>query len=156
LDEIDVKIISKMQGDIPIEKEPYKSIAAKIGISEAQLLSKLEKMKQEGKLRRVGAILKHRNAGFKANAMVAWNVRDEKVDEIGELFAKYKETTHVYQRPSYLEWPYNIFTMIHSTSYEECSRIIESMSNASGIKDYKILYSVKEYKKTSMEYVKKS
>ena len=152
LEEIKKKIVSRLQGDIPIEKEPFKKIAGELGLDEDELLAKLKEMEEEGMLRRVGAILRHREVGFEANAMVAWQVPDSKIEEVGKIMAGFEEASHVYLRPSYPEWPYNLFTMIHSTSKEECERIIEEMSKASGIEDYKYLYSTKEYKKTSMEY----
>ncbi|UMZ73210.1 hypothetical protein ACONDI_00763 [Natranaerofaba carboxydovora] len=152
MEEIKKKIVSSLQGDIPIEKEPFKNIASELGLDEDELLVKLKEMKKEGTLRRVGAILRHREVGFEANAMVAWQVPDSKVDEVGKIMAGFEEASHVYLRPTYPDWPYNLFTMIHSTSKDECEKIINNMSEASGIEEYKYLYSTKEYKKTSMEY----
>ncbi len=152
MEQIDKKIIGKMQKNIPISKRPYKIIADELGILETELINRLKKMEREGKLRRVGAILKHRKAGFEANAMIAWKVPENKVDEVGEIMAGFKEASHVYLRPTYPEWPYNMFTMIHSIAKEECENTIKAMAFASGIKEYKYLYSIKEYKKTSMEY----
>lgn len=152
MDELEKKIVSRLQGDIPLREEPFKEIAKELGIEERFLLSKLFDMKEEGLLRRVGAILRHRQAGFEANAMVAWKVPGEKVDKVGKIMAKFKEASHVYERPTYPEWPYNIFTMIHSTTVEECEKIIEEISRVTGISEYKRLYSTREYKKTSMQY----
>lgn len=148
------KIVSRLQGDIPIEKAPYKRIAKELGLEEEELLAKLDEMKEQGVLRRVGAILRHREVGFEANAMVAWRVPEGREDEVGKVLAGFSQASHVYLRPAYPEWPYNVYTMLHCTSREECDKLIRKMSKSAGIRDYKYLYSIKEYKKASMEYFK--
>ena len=146
------KLIKALQGDIPLEKEPFREIAVELGLSQEELLEQIKGLKEQGILRRLGAVLYHRQAGFVANAMVAWKVPDEKADSTGELFASFSEASHVYRRPAYPEWPYNLYTMIHGTSREDCESTIENMARKVGVDDYKILYSTREFKKTSMRY----
>ncbi len=152
MDSLSKKIITAIQGDIPLTREPYRELAREVGISQEELLNRLTQMKKDGLLKRVGAILHHRRSGFVANALVAWCVPEEIVEDIGHLMASYTEASHVYQRPSHAGWPYNIYTMIHSTSREKCEKVVKKISMDSGIKDYLILYSTREFKKTSMKY----
>ncbi|OWZ84087.1 Lrp/AsnC family transcriptional regulator [Natranaerobius trueperi] len=152
LTDLQKQIIAHLQGDLPMSKEPYKEISDKLGISQERLFDEISFMKQQGLLRRIGAILKHRHAGFNANAMVAWKVPDHLVNEVGKTFACFKEASHVYLRPTYPEWPYNLYTMIHGYSKEECEEIVRQMSKKTNLTEYQLLYSTKEYKKSSMTY----
>lgn len=152
VDPLTRKIVAALQGDIPLVQEPYRELAREIGISAEELLQRLQELKERGILKRVGAVLRHRQAGFVANAMVAWRVPEEKVDEAGREMASFQEASHVYQRPVYEGWPYNLYTMIHATSREECEEIIGRISSCIGINEYTVLYSTREFKKTSMNY----
>ncbi len=146
------KIVTALQGDIPLEKEPFKEVAHELGLTQDELLKYLKHMKSEGSLRRVGAVLYHRHAGYVANAMVAWKVPDDMIDKTGYVLASFMEASHVYRRPAYPQWPYNIYTMIHGTSRESCENTVQRMARAVGIDDFIILYSTREFKKTSMTY----
>ncbi len=156
MDDLSRKIIIALQGDIPLTPEPYKELAADIGISQQALLDHLEQMRENGLLKRIGAILNHRKAGFVANAMVAWCVPEERIEEVGEAMAAFNEASHIYQRPAYSEWPYNLYTMIHGETCEECEKVVEKMAHLTGIYEYEILYSTREFKKTSMRYFENS
>ncbi len=146
------KLVTALQGDIPLEKEPFKAIADRLGLSQEELLKYLEHMKSEGILRRIGAVLYHRHAGYVANAMVAWKVPEKIIDQTGQTLASFTETSHVYRRPAYSRWPYNLYTMIHGTSRTDCEKTIHHMARRVGISDFIILYSTREFKKTSMTY----
>lgn len=152
LSSLDVSIICKVQGDIPIVPEPYKQMAEELGISQEELLDKISKFSKSGIMRRFGAILNHRNAGYKANAMVVWNVPEKKVKEATDIMITFQEVSHCYKRPTSVRWPYNIFTMIHGDTRNRCEEVIEKISNLININDYNILYSVHEFKKVSMRY----
>ncbi|MDF2504919.1 AsnC family transcriptional regulator [Clostridium sp.] len=152
LDILDINIIRKIQEDIPIVQEPYKQIAKELGISEDELLDKIHRLCSNGIIRRFGAILNHRNAGFTSNAMVVWNIPMERIKEASKIMVKFSPVSHCYRRPIFPEWPYNIFTMIHGETKEQCEKIVEEISKASKISDYVILYSTCELKKTSMKY----
>ena len=111
-------------------------------------------MAETGKLRRFSAVLRHREIGFSANGMGVWAVpgTDADIRRIGELMAAYRAVTHCYRRPSYPDWPYNIFTMIHARTQEECRAVVEEIAREASITDHGILYSTKEYKKTRVQY----
>ena len=151
-DELEKNIIGLIQGDLPLEPEPFALLAEKIGIGEAEFLEELQDLKRRGTLRRFGATLRHQEAGFSSNAMVAWKVPDEKVDEVGPILAGFREVTHCYQRTPHKDWPYNLYSMIHGGSREQCYRIAKRMSRAAGIDTFTLLFSEREFKKTSMEY----
>ena len=107
---------------------------------------------KRGIIRRFGATLRHQEAGFSSNAMVAWIVPDERIEEVGETMAGFREVTHCYQRRTQRDWRYNLYTMIHGDNRDECYRIARRMSRHTGIDEYTLLFSEKEFKKTSMEY----
>lgn len=149
----DKKIIKHLQEDLPLDSRPFKNIAEKVGMEERELLKRIEEMKEEGMLRRLGAVVHHYQAGFAYNAMGCWQVPQEMIDEAGKKMSCYREVSHVYQRPSHPpHWPYNLFTMIHGHSREDCEGIAESMAEETGIRDYTLIYSLREFKKTSMKY----
>ena len=152
LTDLDKKIIARLQGDLPLVVEPFVAVAREVGISEEELLQRINDYLQAGVLRRMGTILRHHKAGFNANAMCAWNVPDEQAEEVGQVMAEFREASHVYQRPTYPDWPYALFTMLHGKSQEDLEQVAEAISKRVGITDYKLLYSTKEYKKTSMKY----
>ena len=102
-------------------------------------------------MRRVAGILNHRRAGFRANGMGVWIVPEDRAQEVGYQFAKKTAVTHCYLRPTYDDWPYNIFTMVHSGRVKDCDAILAEMSQEVGVKDYTTLYSLKEYKKIRLE-----
>ena len=152
LDETDKRIIGLIQGDLPSDLRPFAVLAEKIGLSEKDFLTRVRSLKRRGIMRRFGATLYHQEAGFSSNAMVAWAVPEEKVDEIGRLLAGFREVTHCYQREPQGDWPYNLYTMIHGDDQGECRRIAERMSRQACIERYELLFSEREFKKTSMQY----
>ncbi|MFC1533895.1 siroheme decarboxylase subunit beta [Thermodesulfobacteriota bacterium] len=152
IDELDKKIISLLQKDLPLDPRPYALMADQIGIHESQLLDRVKRLIKKGVIRRFGATLYHQEAGFSSNAMVAWVVPDEKVEEAGRAMAEFNEVTHCYQRRPQKGWRYNLYTMIHGDNRDECNDIARRMSESTGIDEYALLFSEKEFKKTSMEY----
>lgn len=152
ISELDKKIIRKIQGNLPLVKKPYKKIARDLNISEEKLINKLKQLKSEGKLRRIGTTLYHREAGFKFNGMVVWEVSENKRELAGKIMAAYPEISHVFERPTYEDWPYSLFSMIHGQDKNEVEKIVNDIQNKIEVKNYKILYSTEELKKTSMKY----
>jgi DNA-binding Lrp family transcriptional regulator len=152
IDSVDKKVISLIQGDLPLNPEPFAVMAEEIGISEEEFLQRISDLKKRGVIRRFGATLRHQEAGFSSNAMVAWAVPDARIEKTGKVLARFREVTHCYQRKPQKDWQYNLYTMIHGSNPNECYRIAESMSRAVKIEDYLLLFSEKEFKKTSMEY----
>ena len=152
IDEVDKKVIALIQGDLPLVPRPYAEMAEMVGMREEKLLDRIKDLKKRGILRRFGATLRHQEAGFSSNAMVAWAVPDDRVEGIGETLSRYREVTHCYQRKPQEDWQYNVYTMIHGNNHEQCYEIAERMSLSIGIDEYVLLFSEKEFKKTSMEY----
>jgi siroheme decarboxylase len=151
-DDFDVSVIRALQGDMPVIPEPYAPAAAALGIPVVQLLEHLEGMQERRLLRRVAAILFHRRAGFSANGMGVWQVPDERIMELGPQMASFRGISHCYQRPTYKDWPYSVFTMAHGRSKEECDAILDSIASETGITDRATLYSSTEFKKIRLLY----
>jgi DNA-binding Lrp family transcriptional regulator len=150
--ELDVATIRALQGDMPVIPEPYAPAAAEVGISQRELLDQLESMRERKALRRVAAILYHRRAGFSANGMGVWAVPEERIMEVAPLMASFRGISHCYQRPTYADWHYSVFTMAHGRSKEECDAILDSIAAESGIEDRRTLYSSTEFKKIRLLY----
>lgn len=152
LTELDYAVIRELQGSMPIASEPYAPAAAAIGITVPALLEHLESMQERKALRRVAAILFHRRAGFSANGMGVWNVPEERVLELAPTMAAFRGISHCYQRPTYEDWRYSVFTMAHGRSKEECDAILTSIADHTGIEDRSTLYSSTEFKKIRLLY----
>jgi DNA-binding Lrp family transcriptional regulator len=151
-DELDVAVIRALQGDMPVIPEPYAPGAAAVGLPQERFLAHLETMRERRLLRRVAAILYHRRAGFSANGMGVWKVPDKRIAELGPRMAAYRGISHCYQRPTYEDWPYSIFTMAHGRSKEECDAILDAIAAETGIADRATLYSSTEFKKVRLLY----
>ncbi len=150
MDEIDIQLLKLIQDGIQIIPEPFGLIAEELDLPETQVIERLHEMIKDGVIRRFGASIGHRAIGITANAMCTWNVPDDKVEKVGAIMAGFQEVTHCYERPRYPDWKYNLFTMVHAYSKEECERIAKEISLATGIKDYSILFSEREFKKTGV------
>ncbi len=151
-DEFDRSVIRATQGDMPVVPEPYAPAAAALRISQDELLAHLNGMQERRLLRRVAAILYHRRAGFSANGMGVWKVPDERIMELGPAMAAFRGISHCYQRPTYPDWPYSVFTMAHGRSKQECDAILDSIAEQTGIHERATLYSSTEFKKIRLLY----
>jgi len=151
-DELDVAVIRATQGDMPVVGEPYAPAAERLGMTTGQLLEHLAGMQERGLLRRVAAILYHRRAGFSANGMGVWKVPEERIMELGPRMAAFRGISHCYQRPTYEDWPYSIFTMSHGHSEQECEAILDAIAEQTGIDERAVLYSSTEFKKIRLLY----
>ncbi len=152
LSEADVETIRATQGPMPVVPEPYKPAAEQLGIDVGKLLEHLEGMKERKLLRRVAAILFHRRAGFSANGMGVWKVPEGEELEYGKRMAAYRGISHCYQRPTYADWPYSVFTMAHGRSKEECDAILDAIAADTGVEERATLYSSTEFKKIRLLY----
>ena len=152
LSELDIAVIRATQGPMEVVSEPFASAAAELGIAQRELLDQLESMRDRRALRRVAAILFHRRAGFSANGMGVWKVPDERILELGPRMASFRGISHCYQRPTYPDWPYSVFTMAHGRSKEECDAILDSIAADTGIEERRTLYSSTEFKKCRLRY----
>jgi siroheme decarboxylase len=153
-DELDVAVIRALQGPMAVSERPYDAAAAATGMSTDAFLGHLEAMVERKLLRRVAAILYHRRAGFSANGMGVWRVPEDRILETGKRMASFRGVSHCYQRPTYPDWPYSIFTMAHGRSKEECDAILDSIAADCGLQDpdRATLYSSTEYKKVRLHY----
>lgn len=151
-DELDVAVIRALQGDMAAVPEPYAAAAAAVGLSQERFLDHLAAMRERGLLRRVAAILYHRRAGFSANGMGVWKVPGEQVLQVGRRMAAVRGISHCYERPTYEDWPYSVFTMAHGRSKQECDAILESIAQMTGIEERATLYSSTEFKKIRLLY----
>ena len=152
LETLDREIINALSGDISGSKQPYREIADSLGISEENLLSRIRSYQERGLLRRMGAMIAHRVAGVDANGMIVWDVPEGQVEEIGLKLASAREITHCYARRRTAEWPYNLYSMVHARTRKACERVAERLSKEVGIKSYKLVFSTREFKKTSPRY----
>ena len=151
-DERDVAVIRALQGQMGVCSEPYASPAAALEIAQESLLAHLSGMQERGLLRRVAAILYHRRAGFSANGMGVWQVPEELIPETGRKMASVRGISHCYQRPTYPDWPYSVFTMAHGRSKEECDAILDAIAEQTQITGRATLYSSTEFKKIRLLY----
>jgi DNA-binding Lrp family transcriptional regulator len=152
-DELDREVIRATQGDMPVIPEPYAPAASRLGMSVDALVEHLNGMVERRLLRRVAAILFHRRAGFSANGMGVWRVPEDRVLDVGPRMAAYRGISHCYQRPTYADWPYSIFTMAHGRSKEECDAVLDAIAAATPeVEDRATLYSSTEFKKVRLLY----
>jgi len=153
-DERDIAVIRALQGPMAVIDRPYDEAAAEVGITTDELLAHLEAMIPRHLLRRVAAILFHRRAGFSANGMGVWKVKPSDVPEIGGRMAAVRGISHCYERPTYEDWPYSVFTMAHGRSKEECDAVLQSIADEHDLhgEDRAVLYSSTEYKKIRLHY----
>lgn len=148
----DIAKIVELQKDIDVVPRPLLETSKRLGITEEELIEVAKEFEERGVMRRFAAILRHQKAGFTANGMVTWKVPEDRMEEVANTAISFSQVSHCYQRPIYEDWPYNLFTMIHARSREACERIAGEISRRTGMTEYKILYSTKEYKKDRVRY----
>jgi DNA-binding Lrp family transcriptional regulator len=153
-DDVDVAVIQALQGPMPVIERPYDAPAAEVGMAVEGFLGHLRGMVDRRLLRRVAAILYHRRAGFSANGMGVWRVPEGEVLEVGKRMAAVRGISHCYQRPTYPDWPYSVFTMAHGRSKEECDAILDRIADDHDLhdEDRAVLYSSTEFKKVRLRY----
>jgi DNA-binding Lrp family transcriptional regulator len=149
---VDIAVIRELQEDMPLVPQPYAPMAGRIGIPEEEFLVVAAHLKAQGYMRRMAAVLHHREAGFRANAMGVWVVPADRAEDVGRIMGSFKGVSHCYLRPTYPDWPYNIFTMVHGQDAKGCQEVIDAIARATGIAEYALLYSTKEYKKIRLRY----
>ena len=150
---VDVAVIRATQGPMPVVPEPYAPAAERLGVAQDEVLERLESLRERGGLRRVAAILFHRRAGFSANGMGVWEVpEDADPRDRPRGWPPFRGISHCYQRPTYADWPYSVFTMAHGRSKEECDAMLDSIAETTGIDERATLYSSTEFKKVRMLY----
>ncbi len=145
-------VIREIQYDLPLSPRPFLEIAERTGLTEDEVLSTVDSLLERGLMRRFGAAVRHQHVGYKGNAMVVWNVPEERVDEVGTRLAAFPEVTHCYEREPQPGWPYNVYAMVHKHSQAECLELVRRISAAIEVDDYLMLFSTRELKRASMLY----
>ena len=152
LSDLEVRAIRVVQEDLPVLDRPFAAEGEQIGCTEGEVLDLLRSFKDRKLMRRFAAVMNHRSAGFKANAMGVWAVPPERLDELGPKMATFALVSHCYRRPTYEDWPYSVFTMVHGKNARECEQTIAAIRDETGVDEYALLWSIKEYKKTRVRY----
>jgi siroheme decarboxylase len=153
-DERDIAVIRALQGPMAVVERPYDEAAADAGMATDDFLEHLRGMVDRRILRRVAAILYHRRAGFSANGMGVWRVPEADILAVGGRMAAVRGISHCYQRPTYPDWPYSVFTMAHGRSKQECDAILDAIADEHDLhgSDRAVLYSSTEFKKIRLHY----
>ncbi|MDP8901068.1 MAG: Lrp/AsnC family transcriptional regulator, partial [Actinomycetota bacterium] len=150
--EDDKAAIKALQEDVPLTPRPFDLWGRQVGLTHEELLERAHDLRERKIMRRFSAVLYHRKAGFRANAMGVWKVPEKRIEEVGNAFAQYQAVSHCYERPTYEDWPYSVFSMVHGRSVEECENVLDAMAEETGITERDSLYSTREYKKTRVRY----
>jgi DNA-binding Lrp family transcriptional regulator len=148
--EKDKILVRVLQEPLPLVKTPFKEIAKSLGIKEEDLFLWIKEMKEKGALRRFGALLKHNKLGFKINIMVAWEAKRDKIDFFIEELSKELFITHCYERKTYPNWKYNLYTMCHFKEEKEKEKI-PLLAQKYGIENFIMLETIKELKKIRLK-----
>ncbi|MGI8574038.1 MAG: siroheme decarboxylase subunit alpha [Egibacteraceae bacterium] len=148
----EIAYVRELQDNLTAEPAPFAGMAERLGVSEEAVIKAAEAFIDEGLMRRFAAVLHHRRAGFGANAMSVWSAPQGRIDELGYQLAGYAAVSHCYRRPTYPDWPYALFGMIHATSKEKVEEAVASIRNRTGMDDYRLLYSTAEFKKIRVRY----
>jgi len=149
---IDREIISSLSSGLPDHLAPYSEVAARVGVSEEDLFSKIERFRCAGLLRRFGATVDQTKIGFAANAMAVWRVPEERVEEAATAIASFEALSHCYEREARPAWPYNLYAMLHAKTREQCEELAAQISRTIGVGEYRLLFTVRQFKKAGPEY----
>lgn len=149
IDATDVRILDHLYDSLPITATPFADAAEELGLTEGEMLSRLQRLIDCRVVRRVAASVAHRKVGILSNAVCAWRVPAERVEQVGRAMASFDEVSHCYERETTHDWPYNMYTVLHGYTDEECEAVVERIRQAVGIDDFVIAYSVREFKKQS-------
>ncbi len=153
LSRTDRLVISELQRDLPLVPAPFSTMAARLDMGVGDFLAHCQSLRRRGVMRRFGAAVNHRRAGFKANAMACWAVPPDTVDIAGQKLAAFREVSHCYERKTDSHWRYNLFAVIHGHGREACQEIACKMADETGLRDYILLFSTKEFKKVRIKYL---
>ena len=151
LDSIDRKILVALQGDLDDSPEPYAGIASDVSISETEVIQRIKRMQEDGIIRRIGAMIRHIEAGIGFNGMIVWKVEPDRIEQAGRLMAEFPEVTHCYERPPFGDNGGTLFTVPRLVG-KRMLDTVRLISEKTGVKDYEILFSERELKKVSMTY----
>lgn len=153
LSSLERSVINALQQDLPLVSEPFDALAEKVGTDVEQFLSVCRSLQQRGIIRRFSASINHNRAGFTANAMSCWVASQDIIDVAAQKMISLKEVSHCYERKTGDSWRYNLFAMIHCRSRDTCRALAETLSRETGLTDFNLLYSTREFKKTRVKYL---
>ena len=156
LDILDKQIIAAIQDGLPMISRPFAVIARQLDMTEQQVLKRLEQLKDSGTIKRLGVVVRHRELGFKANAMVVWDIPDERVPEVARKIASFECVTLCYQRPRSLpDWPFNLFSMIHGKNRDTVLQRLENLVEILELEDihYHPLFSTRRFKQRGAHFM---
>jgi DNA-binding Lrp family transcriptional regulator len=147
----DDRIIRHLHRSLAIESRPFLALARQLGTTEDELIATIRSLITNGVIRRYGAVIRHRRVGYSSNVLVAWKIPEEHIDEFATVISGVDELSHCYERVCYPEWNYNVYTMIHGHSRDECLSVVARISNAVKIKEYLLLFTKREFKKRKLD-----
>ncbi len=147
----DTRIVRGLRPSPAIERRPFRQRAQDLGLEEDELVEGIQALLAGGIIRRYGATVRHRSMGYKSNVLVAWSVPDERVEEFASVIDLLDEVSHGYVRMRYPEWDYNIYTMIHGHSKNECLGTVKHIADALVLNDYVLLFTKQELKKCTLD-----
>jgi DNA-binding Lrp family transcriptional regulator len=151
-DGLDIRRLAAVEADLPLCREPFAEVGSQHGLNAEEILSALQEWRSQGRIRRYGALVSHLRLGFVANAMTVWQVTSDRVPEIGAKLAAFPQVSHCYERPSFSEFPFNLYAMVHERSRERCMTIVQELSRVCSDSPRAVLFSKQEYKKSSPRY----
>lgn len=152
MDALDLRLIAELQENIPLTVDPYRTLAERLGVSEETLVGRLHALRASGKLKRIGAVLRHQNSGYAANAMVVFKAPPDEVERLGELLAESPLVSHCYERAPCTVWPYTLYAMMHGRNMETIEEFVRSFALEHGVERFEILRSEEELKKSSLSF----
>ena len=152
MDELDLRLIAELQGDIPLTVDPYRTLAERLGVSEETVIARLQALRASGKLKRIGAVLRHQNSGYAANAMVVFKAPPDEMERLGKLLAESPLVSHCYERAPCAEWPYTLYAMMHGRNMETIEEFVSIFALEHGVERFDILRSEEELKKSSLSF----
>lgn len=148
IDDLDIELIRAAQGGITLSSRPFEALGMELSVDEEVVLERLNLLLEKRVIRRFAATIGHRALGIVANAMIVWRVPSKDLERVGGIMASFDEVTHCYERPSMALWPYNLYSVVHSHSRDECRKVAAEISRKTGVEEYQVLFSEREFKKT--------
>lgn len=155
LSDSDHALVSALAEGLPLVSHPYRAIGVQLGMDEAEVIGRIQAMREAGIIRRFGIIVRHHELGFKANAMSVWSIPEDVVSEIGRRLGDAPEVTLCYRRPPRLpDWPYNLFCMIHGRDRGAVEATIQTLVQRFDLAQYShaVLFSTRRFKQTGARY----
>lgn len=152
MDELDLRLIAELQENLPLTVAPYRTLAERLGVSEETVIARLQALRASGKLKRIGAVLRHQNSGYAANAMVVFKAPPDEMERLGKLLAESPLVSHCYERAPRAEWPYTLYAMIHGRNMETIEEFVSIFALEHGVERFDILRSEEELKKSSLSF----